>query len=64
MEAKANKRPLAIRYFGASVLFLILGVRFFSMGDQIGTTIYGAITAVSLLVAFVHLVNKDLNLKE
>lgn len=51
MENNRDNRLQAIRYLLASVLFLLLGIFFYSQSDPIGTTIYGVGTAGSLLTA-------------
>jgi hypothetical protein len=59
MGEKTNRRQMAVRYLVAGILFLIVGIRFFYMDDQIGTVIYGAATLFCLLAACVHYVKKE-----
>jgi hypothetical protein len=58
MHMKIRKRPAVTRYFALSLLFLIIGVRFYTMGDQIGTVVYTVTTGVSLMMALGQLAKK------
>lgn len=52
-------RWLAVfRYSVAGILFLIVGIRFFSIGDHIGTAIYGVTATWFLLAAFIRMWNQ------
>jgi hypothetical protein len=59
MEKRTSTRSVATRYFLASLLFLVVGVRFYYMGDTIGMAIYGTAAPLSLLVAFVYYVREE-----
>lgn len=59
MEKRTSTRPAATRYLLASPLFLVIGVRFYYMGDIIGTAIYGAAAPLSMVVAFVYYMKKE-----
>ena len=54
MAEKVNGRLLASRYSAAGVVFMALGLRFMTMGDQVGTVIYGAATGLCLVAALAH----------
>jgi hypothetical protein len=58
METTVRRRPVAVRYFAVSILFLIIGLRFYATGDQIGTVIYGVTTTGSLLAGCVQFLRK------
>jgi hypothetical protein len=58
MHMKIRTRSAVTRYFAASLLFLIIGVRFYTMGDQIGTVVYTVTTSVSLMMALGQLAKK------
>jgi hypothetical protein len=59
MEKRTSTRPVATRYLIASLLFLAIGVRFYYMGDTIGTVIYGAAAPLSMMVAFVYYMKRE-----
>jgi hypothetical protein len=59
MRENTSKSAMAVRYLVAGVLFLIVGIRFFFMGDPVGTTLYGAGAALLLLVACSHYMKRE-----
>jgi uncharacterized BrkB/YihY/UPF0761 family membrane protein len=59
MEKRTSTRPAVTRFLLASLLFLVIGVRFYYMGDTIGTAMYGAAAPLSLLAAFIYYMKKE-----
>lgn len=59
MGIKTSVRSITVRYFAACLLFFIIAIRFYFMGDQIGTAIYTFTTGASLVVAFARLAKRD-----
>ncbi len=58
METKTSKGSPAVRYFAASLICFVIGLRFYSVGDPIGTAIYTFTTSAALVMAFVHLAKR------
>jgi hypothetical protein len=56
METKTRKPSAVVRYFAASLICLVIGLRFYSMGDPVGTAIYACTTSAALVMAFIQLV--------
>jgi len=58
MNENTGNKNVAMRYLLAGLLCLVIAIRFYTMGDVIGTTIYSAATPVALFAAFIQYVKK------
>jgi hypothetical protein len=54
MNENARTKNLATRYLLASLLCLVIAIRFYTIGDVVGTTLYSAATPITLFAAFLQ----------